>query len=419
MSIHYQWSSEKAEKLCEVINISNLNEKIFSHVFKFANDLLEDNIIPIEFISSFRQSSFITHRKDESAIFFDIGQSFILKNICFAISNRNGFPVIANILKQSGSLTLAYDNLTYAFFTNELPIDFSKQFYNVDQFSLKSYSNYLSNKSFLNPNHDTLIDKYIVGHELFHYLKHRKLLNVDDWKISNSYYDLALIHCCYHEQPNFQEIASLYGRIQLSEKKLKEMYVDLTERKKYYLRYRNEITEELTCDIFSFQQLMFENFRNEEMTESSLKDFCFFFYFLFCIFDLHLAMTNRFRHSLNSGIKSLKPSNIADMNFRKVAVLQTIYDCIIHYYYRSKSKQEIVNFYSSFQKEIFEFKCAIDSLFVVPTTLSLEDVLLRCEFAKDEINNVFDLEMINSFTSLIIREDQLFGLSRYRDLIKK
>jgi hypothetical protein len=137
-------------------------------------------------------------------------------------------------------------------------------------------------------------------------------------------FDRALRQVCYETQPNFEEIATFYGSVQLNEEALDGIRRDLVNRRHHYLAARQQLTSEVACDASAFSSVAHLAMAQESQPSEDFYYYVMFWcYLIFCMSDLHQAMNARGLLSEESGVENEKPAGIADANFRKVACRQS------------------------------------------------------------------------------------------------
>jgi hypothetical protein len=415
MEKHFEWATQKVAFYSELFDTNAVNKRYFHHIFRFANSVLGEKIIPIELVATFRQSSFIYHRKNESAIFFDLGQSFLLKSIFKTIASGRGFSALVEIFKQSACLYIVNQDYNFASLLSKHPLVPYQNYYLCKESDLAFYAKIMSRyKEILQSSEFyTLVDNFIIGHEIFHYLNHRKHSIEGFKKYSGEYFENALNECCYEQRDDFAEIASYYGRNPISKEGLEKIRSDLASRRIDYIARKEKLIEEIECDYFAFLYMTRFIRRDQEKSIESVKFFCNLFYILFCFFDLHFAINRRFLHSISSGISSTKPPDIADINLRKVALVDIIWNYIYNNVLLPNNfgTKEINSLYVKFREDIFNFKSAIDNLYLMPITKAFYDILENGERIKDTIpkKKVYNFH-IKDFAERVIKSGNLFNL---------
>ncbi len=413
--MHYEWTVEKAKYYSEVFEFGRINSKYFSHLTDILEIYFDSQELPVELVSTFRQSSFITHRKDQSAIFFDFGQSFILKNIFKQISDGKGFSRITEILKQSGCLSILNQDYRYAkliFICPQIPF---VNYYLANNNDLKIYSESLQSisKILSTPYFTEMIDHYIIGHELFHYLKKRNLTEGDWEQESKGYFDFSLAQCCYENHPDFKKIATYYGKVMIDNDGLNKIRRDLEIRRDYYNLNKDFLIEEITCDMFSFKMIAELLNYKYSLNNFQLKNLCYLFYMIFSIFDLYYAINKRFSLSSKSSIHDVKSAESANINFRKVALVEIMCNYLIDKFFPENSNSKKRNsFYSDFHNDMFKFKLMVDNLYIMPTTNAIKDILNNCEKLKKSLpEEIVSKYEITSLINRIIDRDELFNVN--------
>ncbi|NHE55786.1 hypothetical protein [Cyclobacterium plantarum] len=420
MEIQFEWATQKVEFYSELFDTKTVNKGYFHHIYGFAKSVLGEKIIPIELVATFRQSSFIYHRKNQSAIFFDLGQSFLLKSIFKTIASGAGFSALVEIFKQSACLYIVTQDYNFASLLSKHPLVPFQKYYSCKEDDLAFYGNIMSRyKEVLQSTEFyKIVDNFIIGHEIFHYLSHRK--HSVEWfkRSSDEYFEDALNQCCYEQRGDFAEIASYYGRIKLSKESLEKIRSDLASRRIDYIARKEDLTKEIECDLFAFTYMTRFICKDQEKSIDSVLFFCKLFYILFCIFDLHFAINRRFLLSIRSSISCTKPPDIADINFRKVALVEIIWNHIYNNVLlrNGVNNKEINSLYVKFREDIFNFKAAIDNLYLIPITNAFYDMLENGERIKDSIpkKQVHNFH-IKNFAERIIERDDVFNLQDHEN----
>ncbi|NTS42887.1 hypothetical protein HRG84_18510 [Flavisolibacter sp. BT320] len=418
MSNNVVWSGQKAAILSNLFASENINKAYFTHVHSFSEIVLGDRNLPIELIASYRQSSFVLHRRTESVIFFDVSQSFLLKNIFRTISNGSGYSSLTEILKQSGCLYVIEENYHFASFVFRHPIVPFTQYYLVQEKDLANYGNYMESFSehLKTSFFQNLVDYFIVGHEIFHYLKHQKHVDRGVSEASSKIFDLALQQCCYENQENFEEIATYYGKVSLSREGLDKIRQDLRNNRTYFNTERERLVDEIECDWFSFELIANFVFKQNENIKSAT-EFSKLFFLIFSFFELQATIAQRFRRTLKS--EGFRTEGLAESNFRKVALIMVMRQYIVDRYLPKGSTQQEIDFlHHQLDHEIFDLKLAIDNLYLMPTTNAVIDILDNSAKLEKDLpkGNVFEFH-IKSLAERIIGRDEVFKLKDHPNAI--
>lgn len=414
MSKSPQWILNTIEQHSEVFGNNSYNENYFNHIHQFANEIAKGKFSSIEYISTCNQSSFVTTCENESVIFFDVAQSLLIKNAFNKIGESDDFRLLADTLKRAGCLFSLHRDYNFSSLAFRHPIIEYENYYLVDEEKLNEYRYDLSAfKNILaDPEFPHLIDYFIIGHELFHLLKRNGHLTNVDHSYSAGLFDFALTQCCYEDQPNFKEIATYYGELSLDNDALESIRRDLQTRRKHYLANQSFLEEEIQCDFFSFQCLLNSYFDRDLKSIDNHINFAATFFFIFSVFDLHFAMNRRFLHSESTGIDELKPGGIADMNFRKVALLEGMIIYVLKRcdFYEQKGEGLFFEAIYKYRQVLFEFKKAIDGLYLMPVTRAIRAILENTETLMDKtLSGAVAEYKIRSLLELIIQSEGMFN----------
>lgn len=412
------WSRQKAETLSNLFALKNINKDYFTHICKFSDIVLGEKNIPIELIASYRQSSFVLHRKTESVIFFDVSQSFLLKNIFRTISNGSGYSSITEIFKQSSCLSIIEENYHFASFVYRHPLLPFTQYYLVQEKDLAKYGNYMTGFSehLKTSFFEKLVDYFIVGHEIFHYLKHQKHINRGISETSSKIFDLALQQCCYENQENFEEIATYYGKVSLSREGLDKIRQDLKNNRTYFIAEKKRLLDEIECDWFSFE-LIADFVLKENRNIKSAIEFSKLFFLIFSFFELQTTIAQRFRRTFNS--EGFKTEGVAESNFRKVALIMVMKQYILDKHLpKNSTEKEIDSLYQKLHYEMFDLKLAVDNLYLMPTIKATIDILDNSAKLEKDLpkGNVFEFH-VKSLAERIIGRDEVFNLKDHPNAI--
>jgi hypothetical protein len=410
----FDWAKRRASSYSDVAAKNRLQPEAFRHVFDFFDTFFKDEAIDLHLVTTSRQSARITNRETESAVFFDINQSYFLKNILRKISLNEDCVALANVYIQSAALYISAENKEYATILANLTTDkdYKQHYYFVSQDQLDDYEGKLAGlrRILPSPIFSDAVDWYIIGHEVYHY---RKYTEPDKYfgfvRAAEGYFDEALTECCYEDRPDFKEIATYWGQLDIDDAGLESIRNDLVNRRAYYLSNKDNLVEEIACDLFSFHSLMnsmLDNFGDDVKT---FREFSAYFYLLFNIFDLHFAMNRRATLSYNKGIDADKPADIADINLRKVALIYIMFD---NYSNRLVQKYGAANTeglpFEVFKTEIANLKHAIDHLYIMPITVIVRGMLYRAEECHRILVNIMNEEKTSPYN---FDESRLFNTS--------
>lgn len=414
MDTRFEWSINKSRQYSEVFDYTSIERNDFQHLFDFCSNYLDQfkSSIAFEIVSTARQSSFISHRRSESAIFFDLSQTKTLQAIYDKIGNGYDYKSISDILRQSGAMYISKSDYNYALQVVNAKIDDEKTYYLELNEVLKTYKELLSviKQYFTNGFLSTVNDFFVMGHETFHLLSHRGFLsNYGIKQTSQETFEFALNQCCYENHTNFVEIATNNHKIQISKSGLETIKLDLKNRRQRYLEKESYLKEEIECDMFAFMIVMeyiTNNYKGFN-TYENLINVSILFYINFCFYDLHFAMNKRTELSLRKGINSEKPDNIADINLRKVALAYSMFNYIHHPMTSDGeiNEEQYIERLNYYLRLIQEFKLSIDGLFVMPTTLMMKDVLEYCEKGKEKISMKNQTQMEKVFIADYLKRD--------------
>jgi len=204
---------------------------------------------------------------------------------------------------------------------------------------------------------------------------------------ARSAFEFALNEICYEKRPDFELIAQHHGAIHIEPAELQGTCADLANRRVHYEGSREHLIEEITCDADALTVLMSSHPRAwwsmEGNSNEKLSDFSRFaqiFFLTACLPDLHQAMIKRAHLSVSTGIQSEKPGPIADMHFRKIALLYTIAEramtCVPD---TDRNDQTFTEILYHVKQVMGLQKQAMDALVVIPTTRVIKRELIAFE----------------------------------------
>jgi hypothetical protein len=344
----------------------------------------------VELIASKRQSARLLSRKDEAAILFDLSQSIVLKRLFHEVYTDQPYDEAARILCAAAGLAVADESPALCSALLSITVPEQSEYLHGHADLLEHY---LALKEFL-PNllgtwQSSLIDGYLFAHEVSHHLFQgpSKLMGRLQ-SGARSAFEFALNQVCYERHPEFEAIAQHGGALPKDPEALERLRCDLATRREHYEANRNHLVEEITCDAYALTMLMASHVQawrpDTDDQNAILNGFMRLaqtFFLIVALSDLHQAMIQRAKLSLATGIESEKPGDIADMHFRKMALMYVIAEhamvCIPSSQWSKEMLEhllaQIVNNIIGVQKQ------AIDALVVIPTTRVVRATILAFE----------------------------------------
>jgi len=419
-----QWIEDTIKQHSQVFRTTKYNNQYYEHIYQFADALAKDKYSSIQFISSFDQSSFASTYEGERVIFFDVVQSQLLKNAFKQIVAHDDFLALADTLKKAGCLYILDRDYHFSSVTFRHPVIAFTNYYLIDETKVEQYKPLLGplKTIALLPEFSELLDNFIIGHEMAHLLINNGYFPASNKIFYMKMFERTLEKCCYENEPNFEKIARYYGELDNVEMNLEDLKNDLIIRRKHYLANQTYLAEEMECDLFSFQYLLDYYFKKDPKEIDRHLDFACTFFMIFSVFDLHYAMIRRFDLSERRGIDALKPGGIADMHFRKVALL----DGMIAYILKRNSvlevsgEREFIRIYDDFRQAMFQFKKAIDGLYLMPVTKAIHAILKNVETMKDQIpSKLVREDDVRSLLERITRNDGMFNQEELDKIFKQ
>ncbi len=329
----------------------------------------------IQLISSFRQSSFISHRRDESAIFFDINQAAIIIKLVEQIASEElSYIDVATTIKNCCSLYIYNKATQFSTLIKNTTLFHQDKYFQIDYFSLeRNYSNFRNIKRQLRQeNVSFMVMQIILAHECYHYITFRNL-EPSSKEPAKKLFEFALEQVCYENQPNFEDIAKYNGNLpSLSKETLLTIKTDLKNRRSYYECNKTHLIEEIDCDVFALTSILDMKLNDPTKSYSfqEILNFGINYYLVYCILDFHIAMNRRALMSVEGSVKGIKPANIADMNLRKAAIIRCTFNFIFYHFFGddSSTDKKYDQDYSDYTKKIFDVKLGIDFLYIMPIT---------------------------------------------------
>jgi hypothetical protein len=387
---NFAWASKRAAEHAKIFETGSINIDAFSHVKPYFDMLRGNAEIDLHLVSTARQSSFMLERGQQNAVYLDLSQSFILKNLFNQIRRGNSYIELCESIKSAAALYISVEDDVYAAILSGLPSvsAYSEGYYLVTKETVEGFKESFQPVYALmaGPVFPQMIDWYLLGHEMSHYYLHTNPVGFSGTSSdAESLYEMALASCCYENQDNFDDIANYYGLLNLSEEALATIRGDLANRRVYYAKNKANLVEEIACDFWAFVRIAEFFFHYYPDNVQSFRNFSTIFLLLFSIFDLHFAMIRRSALSLKTGIKSLLPADIADIHLRKMAIIYGMYN-----YYLSRCRDngkflpnELT--FEDYNNSISGLKTAIDSLYIAPSTKLFSDLFSRAE----DCNRIF------------------------------
>lgn len=368
----FGWALTKAEQNAILLPDLKSTQEFENFLRHFCEVLVPTSVndFSLEFVKTARQSSFISHRGQETAIFFDICQSLILKTMLSQVLSGESYVKMTYLLRECAALYVSpYENnfallIQRARFSME-PEVFFKESSGMSG-TLSSYGEALKDRATFR-----IIDLMILAHEVFHLLEARKgRIHKEIPVVAEACYDFALTQCCYEREPNFEQIATYNGRVELSNQQLASIKGDLINRRSHYGEQKEKILEEVRCDLFSFSAVI------EFFTANSRLDFnkqwlrvlcCQLYFIVFCLVDIHFAVTRRAFLSFKFNVFHQRPGSVADIHFRKMAVIYGMYVYLNAVDTTRKWGSDRIKHFNHFLKSISTLNDAYTDVYHAPT----------------------------------------------------
>lgn len=342
-----------------------------------------------EFIATKQQSASVITKGDEGVILFDVAQSMVLKRLFHLVASDQPYDAAAKVLGAAAGLSVAdqHPALCSALLSLSVP---EQAEYVHDEVALRQHYGVLKLmlETLLTDSQSSIIDGFIFAHEISHFMLHepdKLMMRVQAG--ARSAFEFALNEVCYEKRPDFEIIAQHYGAIHIEPAELERIRDDLANRRMHYEESREHLIEEITCDAYALTVLMSGHARvwqpmggdsNENL--SGFSRFAQTFFLVACLSDLHQAMIKRAHLSATAGIDSEKPGNIADMHFRKIALLYTIAECAMTCVPATdRNDQTFTEMLYQVKQVIGLQKQALDALVVIPITRVIKAGLVAFE----------------------------------------
>jgi hypothetical protein len=263
------------------------------------------------------QTAFIVCNEKESAIFFDVGQSAVLKSAFASLRSADPQQTAFRLFLGTASLKISPGD---RFLADKLGDAISRPYDGpplVDKETLEDARGALFRYAHpsLQSLFDTIVDFGIVAHELYHYRAHRSLIIDElDQFVAAHYAELV--------QTATVSAGPLKGNFE-SPAKLGKFNRELLAKQDYYNKERRMISEEIACDLYAFtsvaEWLLRRTTNANEMPELlemliALNSISFNFHLL------HLAFTERAVNFADGIIGSDLPGSMSLYNLRRVAI---------------------------------------------------------------------------------------------------
>ncbi len=287
-------------------------ERVYTYLVPEKSDLV--GLFPIAHED---QTAFIVCNERDAGIFFDVGQSAILKSAFASLRSTDPQQAIFRLFLGTATLKISPGD---RFLADKLG-DARSGPYNgpqfVDEQTLRDARGALYGyaQPALQSLFDTIVDLGIVAHEMYHYRTHRLLAIAEIEQLVAANYD------------DFVGIATRGTgpfRVETNSTAQKEQYErELQAKHDYYHKERRMVSEEMACDLYAYislATLILEStnggFRSQGILETvlALNSIAFNFHLL------HLAFTERAELFADGEIKNDFPGHTFMYNLRRVSV---------------------------------------------------------------------------------------------------
>lgn len=342
-----------------------------------------------EFILSHRQSATILEGTSEAVILFDLTQSMVLKRLFRLVSTDQPYDEAARVLAAAAGLAVANDSPGLCSELLDITVPERGEYLHEEKVLFEHYRvlrRVLQN--LLTEWESSLIDGFIFAHEVSHFAFSREDPLMTRLRFgARSAFEYALDQVCYERRPDFEEIAQHGGDLPKEEESLALLRRDLVNRRAHYEATREHLIEEITCDGYALTMLADSHIRawrpetrNVNAILEGFSRFAQTFFMIATLSDLHQAMMNRAKLSAAAGIDSEKPGNIADMHFRKMALMYLIAEltmtCIPRSEWSSKLFGEML---AQVTQALGAQKRAVDAVVVIPITRVIRARIVEIE----------------------------------------
>ncbi|HYI49764.1 MAG TPA: hypothetical protein VEX35_15005 [Allosphingosinicella sp.] len=342
-----------------------------------------------ELITSKRQSAYLIDRGDQAVILYDLSQSMALKRLLDFVEADRPYDEIAKLYAACAGLSVADESPALCAALLSMPVPQEGEYLHNLGDLLAHYQAFKATlPGLMFEWKSSLVDGYLLAHEMAHFLwKHPDELMTRLKSGAESAFEYALGQVCYENQPNFADIAQHWGELPKGPEELEKLRRDLVNRRRSHEAKRNHLIEEIACDAYALLMVSVIHMSvwqpktddYEAVLEGYLR-FAQTFFLIVALSDLHQAMIRRAKHSVASGIETEKPADIADMHFRKMALIYSMtgnaMTCLPE---RLRQVEAFPTVLQGVQSVIVGLKDSFGALIAIPVTRLIRAQLLAFE----------------------------------------
>lgn len=408
-----EWAQRRAASRSDFVDPARIRREPLDFLLPLVTGILggrpsELNIAPV---CTTKQTCFMIQGQKESALCFDVTQSLLLKNLfAIVLEGRDYFP-FAECLVEGIAVSGCVRDFPYAKIVQMLSVGTGDHYVHGPERRQRFQEDLLSFRGHIDYPVLHLVDVYLIAHELAHFELDRSNVEPGLHEMADMAFEFALREVCYEDQPNFERIANYNSTPVLTKEALAVIKRDLRNRRSHYLADRDRLTLEIACDSFALSSFVW--IARAISKRSSSTDHCAFvtwFYLIMCISDLHQAMLRRGSLSETLGVLSEKPADVADVHFRKVAILATAARLMHELFPGAEGRTSFaVDVAVQDLASVIEpVRNAFEGLYTMPVTVAIRDTLLEAEKTRmkfgpevleratrpDDLATVFDFERL-------------------------
>jgi len=365
--------------------------------------------------SNSNQSSFIRRNlNNESAIFFDVGESLLLKSSFSKMFNGYVLPTghkdldLLSLMFTAASLSASKSDEKYADLIGDSrsqPYLFNFLDDRIFDSVTGSLSGYLTSSNL--QLFSLIVDASILGHECYHYRFKEGFRDNNITKFLDQHYDQFV-------QESVEVDFSYFTNMRTTTKAKLKTQDEAKLRLNRYKHNKNHLIEEIECDLFGLKILLefLENRSFQNLNEIEILDKATPLYFLDrCLHLLHTGTIKRTHFYRTHHKQNYLPDDLGDFNLRRVALAHYSSELVA----RAKSQQirdsaeRLHSFNVAYQaclEELGKIYYEVCELFLMPCIVRLND-----SFAC--IEEVYPLPHRKGAKGVTSHEDRLFysGLS--------
>jgi hypothetical protein len=316
---HPKWVDYVVRTRQSFLRTEEINQTYLSKLKGVAKALAPSETDPVKLfpIAHEDQTAFLIHKEGGAAIFFDVGQSAVLKSAFAGLRAADPLQTVFRLFVSTASLKISPRD---GFLADKLGDVWSGPYDGppfVDQETLNSVRGALFQYAVpgLEPVFESMIDIGIIAHEVYHY-RVRQALRMDHLEqVIAAHYDQIVQVATEGTGP--------LGPRRRSKEERRKFERELQARREYYLAQRSMISEEIACDLYAFScvvEIMLERAKNEREARGVLEIVLALNSIAFNFHLLHLAFTERAQLFVDGQANADLPGSMSLYNLRRVAL---------------------------------------------------------------------------------------------------